>query len=245
MSAGEVMAIVDAARRHGVFLMEAFMYRCHPQTDAVLDAVRGGTIGELKLIRTSFCFRTTRVADNIRFRPELAGGALMDVGCYCLSFSRLLAGAEPTFAEATGRLHPSGVDELCAGVLRFPNDVTATFACGTTVQADNAAFVCGSEGYVEVPVPWKPPAKEATYTVAHSAPPRMDVKGSLAPGAAPTAPPRRTHTVDAGGGDLYGIEADEFAASVLDGRRPRVSREDTLGNTRLLERLRKQIGLAY
>ena len=245
VTAAQAEEMFDAARTAGRVVMEAFMYRCHPQTDAVLEAVRGGAIGDLKLIRTSFCFRTTKVAENIRFRPDLAGGALMDVGCYCLSFSRLIAGAEPTFAEATGRLHPSGVDELCAGVLRFPNDLAATFACGTTVQADNAAYVCGSEGYIEVPVPWKPPAKGATYTVAHSTPPRMDVKGALDAKSAPTAPPRRTHTVDANAADLYGMEADEFAAAVLDGRPPRVSREETLGNTRLLERLRRQIGLAY
>src|ERR1700722_18135149 len=106
--------------RAGRLVMEAFMYRCHPQTLAVVDAVRGGAIGQLKLIRTSFCYRTTRIAENIRFRPDLAGGALMDVGCYCLSFSRLIAGAEPIDASATGHVHESGVDDMVAGLLRFP-----------------------------------------------------------------------------------------------------------------------------
>src|SRR5205814_2057959 len=81
-----------------------FMYRCHPLTLAVQEAVRGGAIGRLKEIRTSFCFRTTRIADNVRFRPDLAGGALMDVGCYCLSFARLFAGREPDEVYATGQL---------------------------------------------------------------------------------------------------------------------------------------------
>jgi xylose dehydrogenase (NAD/NADP) len=244
VTAAQAEEMFDAAGKAGRVVMEALMYRCHAQTDAVIDAVRGGVVGEVKLVRTSFCFRTANVRDNVRFRPDLAGGALMDVGCYCLDFSRLVAGAEPTVAAATASLHESGVDELCAGVLRFANNVTATFACGMTVQADNTAYVCGSEGYIEVPVPWKPPAKGATYTIGHSTPPRMDQKGAQGKRIAPTAPPGQTHVVDAGG-DLYGLEADDFAASVLDGRPPRISRQETVGNTQLLERLRKQIGLTY
>jgi predicted dehydrogenase len=244
VTAAEAEEMFDAARKAGRVVMEAFMYRCHPQTAAVLDAVRDGAIGEVKLIRTSFCFRTTKVADNIRFRPDLAGGALMDVGCYCLSFSRLIAGEEPNVAEAACHLHASGVDELTAGVLRFPNNVTASFACGLTTQADNTAYVCGSEGYIEIPVPWKPPARGATYSIAHSTPPRMDQQGRPGRKDAPAAPPRQAHVVDASG-DLYGLEADDFAACALDGRPPRVLSQETIGNVQLLERLRKQIGLAY
>jgi predicted dehydrogenase len=244
VTAAQAEEMFDAARKAGRVVMEAFMYRCHPQTAAVLDAVRDGAIGELKLIRTTFCFRTTKVAENIRFRPELAGGALMDVGCYCLSFSRLIAGEEPNLAEAACQLHTSGIDELTAGVLRFPNNVTASFACGLTVQADNTAYVCGSEGYIEIPVPWKPPARGATYSIAYSTPPRMDMKAKHGTKDAPTAPPRQVHVVDAAG-DLYGLEADDFAACALDGRPPRVSRQETVGNIQLLERLRKQIGLTY
>jgi predicted dehydrogenase len=245
VTTAEAEEMFDESRRAGRAVMEAFMYRCHPQTLAVQDAVRGGAIGQLKLIRTNFCYRTTRVADNVRFRPDLAGGVLMDVGCYCLSFSRLFAGGEPAEAHVTGHLHESGVDDLVTGSLRFEppgGDVFATFACGMGVQADNAAYLCGSEGYIEVPVPWKPPVTGATYTVAHSTPPRMDVKEVK--GAAPPPPPRQTFTVDAGM-DLYGMEADDFAAAVLEGRPVRVSREETLGNVRLLERLRKQLGLGY
>jgi predicted dehydrogenase len=226
--------------------MEAFMYRCHPQTLAVVQAVRRGAIGQLKLIRTSFCYRTTRLDDNIRFRPDLAGGALMDVGCYCLNFSRLIAGAEPIEATATGHVHSSGVDDRVAGTLRFPDPtgdrsdaVLATFTCGMDVQADNTAHICGSEGYIDVPVPWKPPVSGATYTIAHSTPPKMDLEAMIKSGI-PIAPPRQTFTVDAGM-DVFGIEADDFAASVLDGRPPRVSRQDTIGNMQLLDQLRRKV----
>jgi predicted dehydrogenase len=252
-NAAQSEQMFDEAERANRLVMEAFMYRCHPQTLAVVEAVRRGEIGRLKLIRTSFCYRTSRVSGNVRFSADLAGGALMDVGCYCLSFSRLLAGAEPVDAFATGHVHPSGVDDLVAGVLRFPpppggegtEGVVATFNCGMGVQADNTAYVCGSEGYIEIPVPWKPAAQGAQYTLAHSTPPRMDVAAQSAhqaSGAAPVAPPRKTFTVDAGA-DVFGVEADDFAASVLDGRPPRVTRQDTVGNMQLLDRLRRQIGV--
>ena len=237
----------DAARSAGRVVMEAFMYRCHPQTLSALAAVRSGAIGDVKLIRTSFCYRTTRIADNVRFRPDLAGGALMDVGCYCLSFSRLFAGAEPTEARAAGRLHDTGVDELCTGYLRFGDAAGspfASFACGMGVQADNTACVCGTEGYLEIPVPWKPPPGGARYTIARATPPLQDRKDGKGTQGSPPAPPRQTVEVEATG-DLYGMEADDFAASVIDGTPVRVSREETLGNMHLLDDLRRQIGLGY
>src|SRR5689334_14308924 len=127
MNAEEAAEMIDVAQREGRVLIEAFMYRAHPQTRAIVQAVRGGKIGRLQVIRTSFCYRTTRIAGNVRFVRELGGGALMDVGCYCLSFSRLLAGAEPTSAHAVAKFHESGVDEITSGVLGFADGTTATF----------------------------------------------------------------------------------------------------------------------
>ena len=239
-SAPQAEEMFDVADRQGRVLVEAFMYRSHPQTKAVLDVVRSGQIGAVKLIRTSFCFRTTRVSGNIRFDASLAGGALMDVGCYCLDFSRLVAGAEPTAASAVGHLHESGVDDFAAGVLQFPAGVAATFACGMTVQADNAAYVCGSEGYVEIPVPWKPRREGATYSVVRATPPLMD--GPARPAA--TQPQRETHEVSAPA-ELYALETEDFAAAVFDGAPPAMTRGETVGNMRLLDDLRRQIGVKF
>ena len=195
-NAAQSEQMFDEAERAGRLVMEAFMYRCHPQTLAVVEAVRRGDIGRLKLIRTSFCYRTTRIAGNVRFDADLAGGALMDVGCYCLSFSRLLAGAEPVEAHATGHVHASGVDDLAAGFLRFPGapggrprrrPVLATFTCGMGVQADNTAYVCGSEGYIEIPVPWKPPAKRRPIHPRPLDPAEDGPGGPAEAGAAPLA----------------------------------------------------------
>ena len=142
--------------------------------------------------------------------------------------------------RAFAKLHPSGVDELTAGVLEFSGGPLATFACGMTTQADNTAHICGTEGFIEVPIPWKPACASATYTIAHGTPPRQDAPK----GATPIAPPRETRTVDADR-ELYALEADDFAASVLDGTLPRVSRELTMGNVRVLADIRRQIGLNF
>jgi predicted dehydrogenase len=232
-----------AARRHGRVLMEAFMYRTHPLIKEVQRVIRSGAIGTVRQVRTSFCYRTRMTDGNIRFDPTLAGGALMDVGCYCLNFSRLFAGCEPSGVQVVGRVHERGVDEHAAGVLTFPNGVLATFACAMTVQADNTATISGDEGYVEIPIPWKPPAEDAVYVIARATPPRQDLRqgGSTAVAGSP----REVRHVSTGGVGLYGVEADDFAGSVLDGAALAVSSEDTLGNMRLLDESRRQIGLKF
>ena len=206
----EAEEMFDAAEKHGKLLVEAFMYRSHPLTKRVVQHVRDGDLGKLKLIRSSFCYRTTNTTPdtNIRFDPKLAGGALMDIGCYCLSFSRLIAGAEPTGFSVTGVRHESGVDEYVAGTLTFPEGVVATFACGMTLQADNAAQVSGEAGYVTVPVPWKPPASEAEYLLKTQTPPRQDAGGS----------PRRDGVGGVvGGRGSSGIRGGRAGAVVWDG----------------------------
>jgi D-xylose 1-dehydrogenase (NADP+, D-xylono-1,5-lactone-forming) len=237
-TAGQAQEMFDAARRAGRRLVEAFMYRSHPQTRAALAAIRDGAIGAVRLIRTSFCFRTAKVDGNIRFDPKLAGGAVMDVGCYCVSFARLVAGCEPVAIHAVGHLHESGVDDFAAGTLTFPGGAIATFTCGMTVQANNTAHVCGTEGYVEIPVPWKPAVEGSRLSIVRQTPPLMDGN------ARPATPPRETVEVP-GGKNLYAYEADDFAAAALDGAAPAVTEQDTLGNMRVLDEIRRQIGLPY
>ncbi len=237
VTAAEAQEMFDVAQREGRVVMEAFMYRSHPLTHAVQAAVAAGAIGQLRMIRTSFCYRTTKIEGNVRFSTELAGGVLMDVGCYCVNFSRLFAGEEPSVIQAAGHRHETGVDDLVVGTLQFPSGIHASFTCGMSVQADNTAYLCGSDGYIEIPIPWKPPAKQAIFTIARSTPPRMDDPKQI------VTPPRETRVVDVAG-ELYALEADDFAAAVLDGTPPRVSREDTLGNTRVLEEIRAKLGFA-
>ena len=130
-------------------------------------------------------------------------------------------------------------DDLLVANLEFPGGVVAIFSIGTQVQANNMAQLCGSEGYIEIPVPWKPPQLQAEYSIGYSAPPRMDNLGTSAPTPAPA---RKTFRVDAPA-TLYALEADDFAASVLDGRPPRITDVDTIGNTRVLDEMRRQLNL--
>jgi predicted dehydrogenase len=236
VTSAQAEEMFDVAQKTGKVLIEAFMYVSHPQTAKVLEVINSGAIGELRLIRASFCYRTSRIDGNIRFDPKLAGGALMDVGCYCTHFARKIAGDEPDSITAVGTLHPSGVDHLTAGVLRFPSGVVATFSCGMLAQCDNTAQICGTEGYLEIPWPWKPQRK-SSFSLAHSVPPRQD-KG------AKTQPPKQAFTVDAPG-ELYELEANDFVAAVMDGAPPKLTEADSIGNMRALEQIRRQIGLSF
>jgi predicted dehydrogenase len=231
----EAKEMFDAARSSGKTLVEAFMYRAHPQTREVMEKVRRGAIGEVKLVRSSFCYRTNRIEGNIRFDPALAGGSLMDVGCYCINFSRMVAGARVEGIEANGVLNEKGVDELVVGNLKFANGVVAGFTCGMRVQADNTAYICGSEGYIEVPWPWKPQPRGAKYWIKRSAPPRQD-------GGKTDTPPAEEFEVNAGM-DLYALEADDFVETILRGRPPMVSEEETMATMKVLDEMRKQVGV--
>jgi xylose dehydrogenase (NAD/NADP) len=149
----EVTEAWDAADRAGKLLSEAFMYRHHPQSKRLRALVEGGAIGELRLIRSVFSY-SLYDADNIRLRTDVEGGALMDVGCYCVSGSRLAAGAEPESVYGAAWFGPSGTDWVFTGVLRFPGDVLATFDCGTAMPNRDELEVVGSEGSLFLDDPW-------------------------------------------------------------------------------------------
>ena len=236
----ESVEMFEAAERCGKVLIEAFMYRAHPLTHSIMASLRRGDIGELQLIRTSFCYRTTKIEGNIRFNPALAGGSLMDIGCYCINFARMAAGAEPTVVSAMALKHESGVDRVAAGMMMFQGGIVSSFTCGMSVQADNTAYLCGTDGYIEVPIPWKPPSLGAMFSVVRATPPRMDQAGIAATKSVPNSGPRQTHAIDANM-ELYGLEADSFAATVLDGEPGMMSREETLGNMKVLDEMRRQV----
>jgi predicted dehydrogenase len=151
-SPDNVARAFDASERTGRFLTEAFMYRHSPQTKKLQELIAGGAIGELRLIRSCFSY-SLYDADNIRLRTDVEGGALMDVGCYCVSGSRLLAG-EPDRAHAEAWYGPTGTDWVFTGLLHFPSDVLATFDCGTALPNRDELEAIGSEGSLFVDDPW-------------------------------------------------------------------------------------------
>ncbi|MFN3167956.1 MAG: Gfo/Idh/MocA family protein [Phycisphaeraceae bacterium] len=238
MDEAQAREMFDGAKRASRLIAEAFMYRCHPQTRAVVQAIRDGAIGEVKLIRTSFCYRTKKIDGNVRFDKQLGGGALMDIGCYCVDFTRLIVGEDPTSIQAVGRLHPSGVDVAASGVLAYPSGVAATFSCGMDTQASNLAQVCGTEGYIEVPVPWKPTPGSARWRLRKMTPPKQD--GDKQP-ADPMDETIQSETDT----PLYALESDAFAQAVLDGAEPFMPEADSLSNAAVLDELRRQVGVVW
>lgn len=146
--AAEAGQIVDAFAKHKLLLAEGFMYRFHPQTLKVKAMVESGAVGEVQQISASFTF-ALRSDENIRLSKALAGGGLMDVGCYPISFMRLLTGEEPSAVRALARIGQSSqVDENLAGVLQFPSGVIGHFDCGVRAFRCQPAEVRGATGRI-------------------------------------------------------------------------------------------------
>jgi D-xylose 1-dehydrogenase (NADP+, D-xylono-1,5-lactone-forming) len=150
--ADEVEEAFGAAERTDRILMEAFMYRHHPQTKRLQALVAEGAIGELRLVRSCFSY-TLQDVDNIRLRTDVEGGSLMDVGCYCVNGSRLLAG-EPDQVSGGQFVGPTGTDWVFTGTMRLPGDVFAQFDCGTCLPERDELEAIGTEGSLFLDDPW-------------------------------------------------------------------------------------------
>jgi xylose dehydrogenase (NAD/NADP) len=210
----EVERCFDAADEAGLVLSEAFMWRFHPQADRLVQLVNEGAIGELRLVRAAFSFSLDSAAVNVRWDAELDGGALMDVGCYCVSGSRLLAG-EPERVHGEAVISPSGVHSRFAGTMRFPGEVLATFDCGFDLPARDELEAIGSEGSLFLDDPW------------HSLEPMIEVRrldGSL-------------DRVEVERRNPYECELEDVSAAIRGEREPRLGRADALGQARALEAL--------
>ena len=221
-SAAEAETMFQASERTGKGLVEAFMYRSHPAVQRFIAMAREGAIGDLRLIRSNFTFQRAADAKDVRYQRELAGGSIMDVGCYCVNFARAITGREPIAASAFAHLHETGVDEYAAGLLKFDDDIFCTFTSGMTTKSDLHTVVAGSEGYLRIDTPW---FTNGTFTLV-----RGDNTESIELDAAT---------------DYYAMEADAFAAHVLDGEKPAITSDDSIGNMRALDQLRQSAGLAY
>jgi D-xylose 1-dehydrogenase (NADP+, D-xylono-1,5-lactone-forming) len=148
----EVERAFDAADQAGRVLSEAFMYRHNPQTARVSELLREGAIGELRVVRAVFSY-SLYDADNIRLRTDVEGGSLMDVGCYCVSGSRLLAG-EPESVLGRAYIGPTGTDWVFAASMGFPDGVVALFDCGTCLPERDELEAIGTEGSLFLDDPW-------------------------------------------------------------------------------------------
>jgi D-xylose 1-dehydrogenase (NADP+, D-xylono-1,5-lactone-forming) len=146
-SAAEARAIFEAARRRGVFVVEAYPYLAQPQTLKMRELLAAGAIGNLQIIQAAFGFPLTD-ATNIRMSPDLAGGAIMDAGSYPVSFVRIVAGMRPVRVQAIARWGASGVDLTTMGTLQFGSGLLAQISCSFTTARHRHAFIAGDTGSI-------------------------------------------------------------------------------------------------
>lgn len=213
-SAEEARAAVAAAEAAGVLLSEAFMWRHNPQTRRIEELVSDGAVGRVLVVRASFAFELEglRGAGDTRFDPDLDGGSLMDVGCYCISAIRLLAG-EPERVHAERILGPSGVDIAMTATLRMPGDVLGQFDCGFATPHRDELEVIGTEGSLYVDDPW------------HARDPGIELRA---------ADGTRTH-VEVAPQDSYRLQLENMAAAIAGTAPLRVDGADAVGQARALE----------
>lgn len=230
MNRAEAELIFEAARANDVFAMEAFMYRCHPQTAKLVELVLSGVIGELRSIQAAFSFYCELGPESRLINPALGGGGILDVGCYSVSLSRLLAGAalgqpfaDPVEVQGMGHMEtlPSGdsFDAYAIANLKFENDILAQVSSGVRLRHENVARIYGTKGWIFVPCPWTPSREPATtqihlFSADNPKPEIIDVPSAL---------------------PLYTLEADAVAAHIEARECPFMPWADTLGNMQTLD----------
>lgn len=234
LTAAEAESVLEVARRNDVFLMEAFMYRLHPQMRLMTELIESGALGEIRAVDVTFSYDSGGAEAARLTDPALGGGGILDVGGYCTSVARLVSEAAtgekavvPSEVVGMARLTPStGVDEFAMGLLRLPGDIVAQVSCGFRLQQDDHIRVYGSEGqlYIANP-PWldnmrEPGVSEIVVT--------------------PTGGDAEVLEVEAKQG-LFAREADHVAAHIASRQSPDVSWAESLANMRTLDLWREAI----
>jgi predicted dehydrogenase len=234
----EALSIVEAAKWNDVFMMEAFTYRCHPQTAKLIELLRSKVIGDVRIIQATFSFQADFDLTNRALSNELGGGSILDVGCYPISMARLIAGVElgKEYAdpiEVHGSCHIgdlSGIDEWSVCSMKFPRGILALVAAGVFLKQDNVLRIFGSEGNIFIPSPWIPGGREPGIT-----------KIFVRRGSDPLAQEIITET----NLSLYALEADTVVAGINLRQSPVMTWEDSLGNMKTMDRWRQIAGISY
>jgi xylose dehydrogenase (NAD/NADP) len=210
--AEDVERAFDVAEQSGRLLMEAFMYRHNPQTARLKELVDGGAIGRLRLVRAAFSFPLTDSPD-VRLDPALDGGGLMDVGCYCVSGVRLLAG-EPEQVYGEQIVSSTGVDEVFTGTMRFSGDVLAELDSGLVLPMRDELEAIGEEGSLFLDDPW------------HCKKPVIELRTDAG-----------TELISVEPADSYRLELENLSDAIRGEAEPLLGREDAVGQARAIEAL--------
>jgi len=222
-SAKEAMEMASLAENARRYVMEALMYRFHPRSRRIKQLVAEGRIGAPCLVRSAFCFRMGETdwasKKNARLKPEMGGGALLDVGCYSVSVARWFLGSEPTQVQAQAVYHPGGVDVHMVGTLGFAETALATFEASFISALQQTYSIAGADGVIELPhnafVPW---GKDAAFFIRGQD--EEEGQKQVIPGA-----------------DEYQLMVEHFADVVLGNTDLMYPLSDSIGNMRVLDAL--------
>ena len=230
--------VINAVKNSGVFYMEGFMYRCHPQIQKLLELIKSGIIGKIKFIKSSFCFDIGEIDPKSRlFNIDLAGGAILDVGLYPISFSRLIAGAaseksflNPNKIEGKAHFGNTGVDEISYAKLYFDNDIIAEASTAITKDEKDFAIIEGTFGSISITNPWTPgkdggPYKSLIIVKTNSKEEIINIEGPE---------------------HLFSFEVDIASRCIIEKKAeaspPAMTWNDTLGNLLTLDYWRQEVG---
>jgi predicted dehydrogenase len=217
LSSSEAVKLQDAAQlKPHLKVMEAFMYRFHPQWQHTKKLVDDGKIGELKTVQSFFSYYNVDM-NNIRNRKDAGGGGIMDIGCYCISFARFLFNREPDRVVGTVEYDPNALtDRLASGILDFSTG-TSTFTCSTQLMPYQRVNILGTEGRIEIEIPVNTPPDKPTRVWLH-------LKGG-------------TEEITFDPIDQYTLQGDAFSQAILENIPVPTNLEDSINNMKVIEAL--------
>ena len=234
----EFNQVLNAVTSAGVFYMEGFMYRCHPQIKKLIEIIKDGKIGDIHHIESSFGFDMGKVIPGHRlFNTELAGGGILDVGLYPISFSRLVAGVvsnkpfcNPTKIEGEATIGETGVDEIAKAKLYFEDEIIADVSTAVMKKMNNNAVITGSKGTITMSNPWQPGGKGGPYECLIT----ININGE-------------NEIVKISGNEhLFSFEASVATNAILNKKNqaesPAMTWDDTKGNIETLDLWRESVG---
>ena len=214
LTASDVDKMFATAKESGRVLTEAFMYRHHPQTLKVKEIVESGVLGKLRFLRGSFTFTLNREG-NYRFSKDMGGGSIWDVGCYPISYTRMLLGTSPVEVFGWQVSGQEGIDQSFVGQMRFPEGILAQFDSGFQSPFRTEMEIIGSLGTLFIPNPFRPGKNEEILLKKNDKVEKIKIRGQ----------------------ELYLGEVEDMADAILLGKAPRVSLEDSRENTRTIQAL--------
>lgn len=218
MNADEATALADAAKSYPQLkVMEAFMYRFHPQWEKALELVKTGAIGEVKTVQSFFSYYNIDPL-NIRNNTDVGGGALMDIGCYCISFPRFLFEEEPSKVMGLMDFDPSmKTDRLTSGILHFPSGKTSTFTCSTQLMPFQQTNIFGEHGHIAIEIPVNSPPEETAKITLRT---KEETKTFLFEPV-----------------DQYTLQGDAFANAILRNEPVPTPLSDAIANMRAIDKI--------